>query len=413
MSQNNNSDYFQNSFNLTNSLQGWTVQKLGALVNVSTGRLDSNAAEVDGRYPYFTCAPLPLKINSYAFDCPAILLAGNNANGIFHLNKYSGKFNAYQRTYVLTLKDDSILDFIFYSLKLYLKRLQSLSQGTATKFLTKRIIETIPIALPKSLEEQQSIAKILSDLDSKIELNQKMNKTLESIAQSIFKHWFIDFEFPDKNGNPYKSSGGEMIYSEELGKEIPEGWSTASITDLATFLNGLPLQKYPASKGEYYLPVIKIRELNQGISESTDLANTDVPPNYVINDGDILFSWSGSLNVVIWGYGKGALNQHLFKVTSDKYPKWLYYQWLIHYLPKYIGIAQDKATTMGHIQRHHLSESVVVFPDAVILGRMNRTLEPIMERIVRIKIERRLLSQIRDSLLPKLMSGKIRVPQET
>jgi len=217
------------------------------------------------------------------------------------------------------------------------------------------------ILLPP-LPEQHAIAKILSDLDSKIELLQKQNETLEKIGQAIFKHWFVDFEFPNEEGKPYKSSGGEMVYNEELGKEIPRGWEVKPIDEVADFLNGLALQKYPPENDTEYLPVIKIRELKQGITNSTDKASINIPEDYVIDDGDIIFSWSGSLEVVIWGYGKGALNQHLFKVSSKKYPKWFYYYWIIQHLPEYRHIAKGKATTMGHIQRHHLKNSLVLVP---------------------------------------------------
>jgi len=160
------------------------------------------------------------------------------------------------------------------------------------------------------------------------------------------------------------------------------------------------------------LPVIKIRELNNGITDSSDKASANIPKNYIVENGDVLFSWSGTLGIVIWGQGKGALNQHLFKVTSKSYPKWFYYYWVLHYLPSYVDIAKDKATTMGHIQRHHLSESLVAVPDNKTLEFMNRVFSPITDRIIQTKTESINLTKIRDLLLPKLMSGKIRVPLE-
>lgn len=387
--------------------EDWDVKKLGDIVNFKTGKLDSNFAEENGIYPFFTCAPEPLKINSYSFDCEAILLAGNNANGIFHTNYYNGKFDAYQRTYVIAVKNNiGFLKYLLYQLNFRLNYLKEISQGTATKFLTMIILSNLKIPLPPFVE-QQSIAAILSSLDEKIELNQQMSQTLEAVGQAIFRHWFIDFEFPNEEGKPYRSSGGEMVES-ELG-EIPKGWYVKPIDEIAEFLNGLALQKYPAESEDEYLPVIKIRELKQGVTESSDRASVNLPVEYVVEDGDILFSWSGSLEVVIWASGKGALNQHLFKVSSKKYPKWLYYHWVLKYLPEYRHIAEGKATTMGHIQRHHLKSSLILVPDAISLQRMNDLLSAIIERIVEIKVESRKLSQIRDSILPKLMTGKIRV----
>lgn len=256
---------------------------------------------------------------------------------------------------------------------------------------------------------QEKIANFGEILDRKIELNKQMNKYLEAIGKVVFRHWFVDFEFPNEEGKPYKASGGKMVYSEELDKEIPERWKPKPIDEIADFRNGLALQKFPARDGEEYLPVIKIKELRQGITESSDKANLDLPKEYIVNNGDLLFSWSGSLEVVIWCFGKGALNQHLFKVTSSKYPKWFFYYWILHYLPEYREIAAGKATTMGHIQRHHLTASQVVVPDDKTLENMNRVLSPIVERIISLKVETRFLSEVRDWLLPKLMSGKIRV----
>lgn len=157
------------------------------------------------------------------------------------------------------------------------------------------------------------------------------------------------------------------------------------------------------------MPVIKIAELRRGVTGFSDRASVNIPPDYIVKDGDILFSWSGSLEVCIWCGGKGALNQHLFKVTSECYPKWFYYQWIKEYLPQFRLIASGKATTMGHIQRHHLKEALVVVPPDKALQSMNQTMGPVLAKIETNNIESRRLAQIRDTLLPKLLSGEIRV----
>ncbi|TAN43089.1 MAG: restriction endonuclease subunit S [Nitrospirae bacterium] len=194
------------------------------------------------------------------------------------------------------------------------------------------------------LPEQKSIASILSSLDDKIDLLHRQNKTLEALAETLFRQWFV--------------RRPELVE----GEEAEEGWEEKGLDDIAEFINGLACQKYPPVAGLESLPVIKIKELRQGVSDATDMARADVPEKYIINDGDILFSWSGSLEVVIWSHGKGVLNQHLFKVSSEQYPEWFFYFWIKHHLPEFRNIAQDKATTMGHIQRHHLSDALVVIP---------------------------------------------------
>jgi len=307
-------------------------------------------------------------------------------------------------------------EFNSYFLKYYLSNNRILnliisghSSGSALPRLTLTNLKDIPVVKP-SIKEQQSIAKILSDLDEKIELNNKMNKTLENIAQAIFKSWFIDFEFPNENGDPYKSSGGEMVES-ELGM-IPKGWEIVSLSNIADFLNGLPLQNYRPRDDEECLPVIKIRELRNGFTDSTERCTSNIPKSYIAENGDIIFSWSGSLEVVIWSYGKGAINQHLFKVSSEKYPKWFYYFWLLRFLPEFRKIAEDKATTMGHIQRHHLNESLLPVPPQELMDKFGKPIESEFEEAITLRVQSMTLSNLRDILLPKLMTGKIRVPLE-
>ena len=305
--------------------------------------------------------------------------------------------------------------FLYYYLtsEKYTRYLTAIADSHTSVYPTFNpdVLDNSWIPCPPS-SEQEVIAKTLSDLDSKIELNQQMNKTLEAIAKAIFKHWFVDFEFPNEEGKPYKSSGGEMVYNEELAKNVPKRWEVRSIDKVGHFLNGLALQRFPPKNENEYLPVIKIRELRQGVTESSDRASPDIPKEYVVEDGDVLFAWSGSIEVVIWTSGRGALNQHLFRVTSTEFPKWFYYYWILAHLQEYRRIAEGKATTMGHIQRHHLADSLVLVPDKTTLERMSAVIDPMFERIIQAGIESKHLSEIRDLLLPKLMSGKIRVPVE-
>lgn len=297
--------------------------------------------------------------------------------------------------------------FIYYYLSSpYFKEiLLNLDIGGVQPSIKVPHLLNIEISIP-DLSEQKQIAKILSSLDDKIELNRQINANLEKMASALFKRWFVDFEFPDENGNPYKSSGGRMIDS-ELG-QIPEGWKIKPLDKIADFLNGLALQKYPVTNEADCLPVIKIRELRAGITNMTDKASADIPSEYIVNNGDILFSWSGSLDVVIWCNGRGALNQHLFKVTSIDYPKWFYYQWVKYFLPTFQRIALDKAVTMGHIKRGHLSESKALVPESQDFLIMDSIMDALINMIISNSTELLNLTKCRDTLLPRLMNGKIR-----
>lgn len=197
-------------------------------------------------------------------------------------------------------------------------------------------------------------------------------------------------------------------FNESKERKIPKGWEMRGLDEIARFLNGLALQKYPPKNGRS-IPVIKIAQLRAGNTDSADAASADLETDYIVEDGDVLFSWSGSLECTLWTGGRGALNQHLFRVTSAQFPKWLYYLWIKQHLAEFRHIAAAKATTMGHIQRHHLSEAIVVLPQSALLAVADRHIAPLVDAIVKIRLESRTLASVRDALLPKLVSGEVRV----
>jgi type I restriction enzyme, S subunit len=191
--------------------------------------------------------------------------------------------------------------------------------------------------------------------------------------------------------------------------EIPSGWTVRSLDEIATFLNGLALQKFPPVLDTPSLPVIKIAQLRAGHTLGADRAAANIKPEYVVRDGDILFSWSGSLECEIWAGGPGALNQHLFKVFPASVPKWYAFLSVRRHLASFRQIAADKATTMGHIQRNHLRSAKMAVPPRPILKCFGAVIEPMIEAHWKRKLELHTLAALRDSLLPKLFSGDLRL----
>lgn len=255
-----------------------------------------------------------------------------------------------------------------------------------------------------SIEKQKQIVKEYKVLQDRISLNNTLIEKLEETAQAIYKQWFVDFDFPDENGNPYKSSGGEIRFRTEVDKEIPAEWDIKSLAEIANYLNGLAMQNYSSTTSEY-IPVIKIKELSQGYTdESSDRAETSIPSKYVINNGDVIFSWSGTLKVEFWAGGRGGLNQHLFKVTSEKYERWFYYLWTKYHLEEFKRIAAGKAVSLGHIKREHLDEAKVLIPTNSEIKKMNQLMNPICDYIVNIKIENIKLKEITYIVLSKMSS---------
>jgi type I restriction enzyme S subunit len=286
--------------------------------------------------------------------------------------------------------------------------------GATMPNLNEGIIRSYSFAIPP-LSEQRVIAQILSSLDDKVELNQRVNETLEAMARALFKSWFVDFD-PVRAKAEGRDPGlpkeiadlfSNRLVDSELG-EVPEGWDVMSLDKIAHFLNGLPLQKYPAV-GERSLPVIKIAQLRTGDTKEADQASADIVSDYVVRDGNILVWWSGSLECVLWAGGPGALNQHLFKVTSADYPEWLCYLGIHQHLDEFRHIAAGKATTMGHIQRHHLSNAKLAIPSLALLSAMDPVIRPIIDSTWHRGVQSRTLATLRDALLPKLVSGELRV----
>ncbi|EOX4854926.1 TPA: restriction endonuclease subunit S [Haemophilus influenzae] len=296
------------------------------------------------------------------------------------------------------------------------------------------------------LSEQKEIARILSDLDKKIELNTQINQTLEQIAQTLFKSWFVDFD--PVRAKVQALSDGLTLEQAELatmqaisgktpeeltalsqtqperyaelaetakafpcemvevdGVEVPKGWEVKALDEIANYQNGLALQKFRPEDDEPFLPVVKIAQLRQGYADGDEKAKANIKPECIIDNGDVIFSWSGSLLVDIWCGGKAALNQHLFKVSSKEYPKWFYYFYTKHHLTEFQRIAYDKAVTMGHIKREHLSAAKCIVPNDELLA--NKTLENILEKIIFNRLENFNLQNTRDLLLPRLLNGEL------
>ena len=250
-------------------------------------------------------------------------------------------------------------------------------------------IEDLELKLPDILT-QKRIASFLMSLEHKITNNTKLNKNLEEQARTIFYRYFIHIS------------------------DIPKGWQEGYLTDIAEYLNGLAMQKFRPQNEQESLPVLKIKELRQGQCDiNSERCSLDIKPQYIIHDGDVIFSWSGSLLVDFWCGGICGLNQHLFKVHSKQYAPWLYYSWTKYYLAEFVAMAADKATTMGHIKRDALENARVLIPCPDDYLKIEEQLQPLYDAIIAHRVEIRKLSTLRNTLLPRLMSGEIDVSNIT
>ena len=346
-------------------------------------------------------------------------------------------------------------DFVYYLSRLpeFRTFAQNLMQGTSGRQrVSWQSLTTYESCFPKKQIRKQ-VGQILKAFDDKIELNRQINQTLEEMAQAIFKSWFVDFEPVKAKMQALENGGTEddailaamsvisgktpqalkvmqieqpeqyqqlqqtaslfpsAMQDSELG-EIPVGWAVKPLDTVAHYQNGLALQKFRPEDENDFLPVVKIAQLKKGFADGEEKASPNIKTACIIDDGDVIFSWSGTLIVDTWCGGKAALNQHLFKVTSDDYPKWLYYHFTKHHLAEFQRIAQAKAVTMGHIKREHLKKALCAVPDSDLVAHLGKTIKPLFDKVVGVRLENRTLAELRDTLLPKLLSGELQISTE-
>ena len=302
-------------------------------------------------------------------------------------NKYETIILTPQVTYYRIIKgiDNRYLKYYFDSPFFQETLTNWAGSGSTRAYLGILAQHKLPIILPP-YDEQIKIAGLLDLLDKKILINTEINANLAKQAKSIFTKEFLSFD------------------------HLPYGWKKSSLLDIADYLNGLAMQKYRPKDNEQGLPVLKIRELRQGCCDSnSELCSPTIKPEYIVNDGDVIFSWSGSLLVDLWCGDVCGLNQHLFKVTSSTYDKWFYYMWTKYHLQKFAAIAADMATTMGHIKREELAKAEVLVPPRPIYERIGGLMKPLYNLIISNRIENRHLAKLRDEILPKLLSGELDV----
>jgi type I restriction enzyme S subunit len=337
--------------------------------------------------------------------------------------RHDNRFVLNQRAGCIRVKRRDLLDpdyLYFYSNSIpHVDYLRSRANSGVQVNLSTSAIKESQLLIPP-MEVQKSVASTLMALDDRITLLRETNTTLEAIAQALFKSWFVDFDpvhakmqgrAPEGMDEATAALFPDSFEESELG-DVPKGWRVKSLDAVASFLNGLALQKFPPT-GDDDLPVIKIAQLRKGDTVGADLASRSIKREYVIQNGDVLFSWSGSLEVEIWCGGEGALNQHLFKVTSDVFPKWFYFLWTRQHLEHFRQVASSKATTMGHIQRADLTGAKVLVPGEEVLRAANSVLAPVMQRVIENSLQAYNLAALRDTLLPRLISGQVNLLTKT
>jgi type I restriction enzyme, S subunit len=300
--------------------------------------------------------------------------------------------------------------------------LRSRIRGSTVERILKEDITKLPIPLPP-LAEQEQIAHILGTLDDKIELNRRMNETLEAMARALFKSWFVDFDPVRAKAQGQTPPGldpatAALFPSEfegsELGK-IPKGWTSLGLYDAATYVNGAAYRAFQPNGDRRGLPIIKIAELKAGVTSQTKFSDVQMPEKYRLKTGDILFSWSGnpdtSIDTFVWSHGPAWLNQHIFRVDPHRPEERTFVLATLKYLrPVFAELARNKQTTgLGHVTAGDMKRLLIVKPDERILKAWNAAANRLFDAVFRNTLEAYTLAKARDALLPRLLSGELSV----
>uniref|UniRef100_B8HN03 Restriction modification system DNA specificity domain protein n=1 Tax=Cyanothece sp. (strain PCC 7425 / ATCC 29141) TaxID=395961 RepID=B8HN03_CYAP4 len=291
--------------------------------------------------------------------------------------------------------------FVFYYLKANEAYVKQFAEGSVTKTITKNAVRNLVIRMP-SLERQNEIVKIIESVESKIENLRRQNETLERIAQTLFKHWFVDFEFPNADGKPYKSSGGAMVRS-ELG-EVPSGWRIGKLRDITAVINGRAYKQ--TEFREEGTPIVRIQNLTgKGQNVYSDLI---LENEKYISKGDLIYAWSATFGPYIWRGVKSIYHYHIWKLNCFN-PAFKYYLYI------HLKNVSDRVKNQGtgsiftHITKELMESQEILIPDNRTIECWHDLAESAFDKIMLNYEQIATLTNTRDVLLPQLMSGKLRV----
>lgn len=382
----------------------WKIAKLGKIAIIKTGKLDSNAAVIGGRYPFFTCDPNTLSIDVWAYDTEAVLLAGNNASGNYTAKYYKGKFNAYQRTYIIESANEEELNirYLCYALNQQLRLLKTMSSGSTTKFLTVRMLDNLDIPLP-SINIQTEIVNILSAYDDLIENNQKQIKLLEEAAQRIYKEWFVDLRFPG-----YENT--------KIVDGVPEEWRVASIADICdTVGGGTPSTKIQSYYEKGDILWVTPTDITRNFSLALLDTEKKITPEGLKNSSSKILPaetilMTSRASVGFFGMCKYEVctNQGFISCIPKRENLQMY---LLFNLKSRVEEIRQKAggSTYLEISKTVFRELKIILPKDEVLAEYQKNVHDIFDEIYCRTEMIKSLVDMRNRLLPKLMSGEVEV----
>ncbi|MEG9196641.1 restriction endonuclease subunit S [Streptococcus thermophilus] len=384
---------------------------LGDLVEFQRGYDLPKSKFVEGKYPVQSSNGILGYHNEYKVEGPGITIGRSGTVGTPHLIR-ENFFPHNTSLFVKEFKGNDI-EYIYYLLQ-YLD-LGNQKSGSGVPTMNRNHLHPIKIRAYRDKTYQQRTIKILSLIDKKIQINNQINQELEAMAKTLYDYWFVQFDFPDQNGKPYKSSGGKMVYHPELKREIPEGWGVEKLGELAQFKNGINYEK--TSSGSEKVKIINVRNISSSriFINQTDLdeifLENDKSTNFIVNEGMILITRSGIPGATRLVSELEAKTVYSGFIIASEVNDLIYKNLIFYYLKNVEEVLKNQSagTIMKNISQSVLTDMVVSLPPQNLLLKFNSIIDNLLEQMKNVQRQNQELTQLRDWLLPMLMNGQVKV----
>ena len=385
------------------SMSDWKKCKLGDIIELQRGYDLPHAKRCPGDYPIVSSSGITGTHSVYKVNPPGVVTGRYGTIGeVFYTKACFWPLNT---TLFVSDFKGNFPRFVYYLLQLF--DFQRFCEKSTVPGIKRNDLYPTVIKIPLSIKKQKLIAQVLSSLDEKIDLNRQLNDNLEAMAQALYDYWFVQFDFPDENGKPYKSSGGKMVWNEVLKREIPEGWSAQPLFDVASVLYGYPFKTELFTEESSDLPIIRIRD----ILENTFSAYSREPVHekYLTHKGDLLIGMDGNFHLNYWHRDGDGVNQRVVRIRSSA-PTVSNIQLKLELTP-YIKMREANVTrsTVGHLSDKDFKERYILVAAESVAFNPAKVLDALLDRITSLVAERQKLSKQRDFLLPLLMNGQVQV----
>ena len=373
--------------------------KLSEILTIKNGRDYKNLK--NGLYPVYGSGGLMCTVDNYLYERPSVLLPRKGT--LSNIQFADSPFWTVDTLYYTEI-DNHLADpyYLYY----YLKQLDltQLNSGTGVPSMTFDSYYNIKVNLP-NIHEQRAVGQFLSVLDDKIQLNKRINDNLEAMAKQLYDYWFVQFDFPDEEGKPYKSSGGSMVWNEKLKREIPEKWNVANIFDELSVQYGFPFSTELFTEEPTNIPIVRIRDILE--NSVSAYSEEEVDEKYKLQKQDLVIGMDGNFHMNYWNDNVSYLNQRSVRLRTKSKSTVSIMQAKYDIAP-YIKAKElrSKGSTVGHLSDKDLKELfVLVSPNADFRNKF----DSILAEIIKNRCEMIELTKQRDELLPLLMNGQATV----